>query len=375
MPTLSQLVRTEVKEGGAPRGRNHFRNQENNQPCIYSAESCGTCEFLGQMAVQRNISTVSTAVLYGSLSFSMAFLNKMLMSQYSFNYPYFILSCQMLLSVTVLELLRVYELLDLPRITPSAIKMFALPALFYSLHAILALAALEGLNIPMYGAVKRCTPLVNLILAAVYLKKTPPSPLVIISVLTITFGCLTAAFSDPDFNGVAYIVGGVSVVVQALYLTLVQQCGIKMSPVHILHLNSYISAVPFMILTVIRGELVAVLHYPHLTEVWFVSFMITVVGMGLLLNFSLFHCTVMTSALTTSIVGVIKSVLQTVIGFFAFGGISYHPVNVAGIILNLTGGVLYTYAKYKDQRNEHKQEDVEDDLVQEKVTAITTITN
>lgn len=48
------------------------------------------------------------------------------------------------------------------------------------------------MNIPMYGALKRCTPLVNLVLAVVYLKKPLPSPLLLTSVFVITFGCVIA---------------------------------------------------------------------------------------------------------------------------------------------------------------------------------------
>lgn len=70
---------------------------------------------------------------------------------------------------------------------------------------------------------------------------------------------------DPSFNGFAYMFGGVSVVLQAVYQTLVQQCGEnKLSPLHVLHLNSCISLVPFVILTFGKGELKAVLTYQYI---------------------------------------------------------------------------------------------------------------
>lgn len=49
-----------------------------------------------------------------------------------------------------------------------------------------------GMNIPMYGAVKRCTPLVNLILAVVILRRPFPSVMLITSILIITAGCFVA---------------------------------------------------------------------------------------------------------------------------------------------------------------------------------------
>ena len=43
-------------------------------------------------------------------------------------------------------------------------------SLSFALHSTLSLMALHGMNIPMYGALKRCTPLVNLIFSVTILK-------------------------------------------------------------------------------------------------------------------------------------------------------------------------------------------------------------
>ncbi|XP_042858259.1 UDP-galactose/UDP-glucose transporter 7-like [Penaeus japonicus] len=293
---------------------------------------------------------VAAAVLYGCLSLSMAFVNKAVLSQYRFNYPFFLMACQMLLTMCVLEALRASGRVSLPPLTVASVKAFLLPSLCYSMHATLSLLALEGMNIPMYGALKRCTPLVNLVLAVVYLKKPLPSPLLLTSVFVITFGCVIAGFSDPSFEGFAYAMGSLSVVTQATYLTLVQQCGEnQFSPLHILHLNSCISFTPFMLLTFALGEVDKVLDFKYLNDTRFLMVLLLLLLFGLSLNFSLFLCTMLNSALTTSIVGVIKSVLQTVIGFFVFGGIVFHPVNITGIILNTIGGFMYTYTKYKEE--------------------------
>lgn len=71
---------------------------------------------------------------------------------------------------------------------------------------------------------------------------------------------------------------------------------------------------------------------------------------GVLLNYSLFLCTEKNSALTTSLIGVLKSILQTVIGFFTFGGIEFNFLNIFGISLNMFGGILYTYIKYQEKK-------------------------
>lgn len=302
-----------------------------------------------------HVPALSSAVVYGAISLSIGFLNKAVVSEYEFNFPLFILGCQMMLTLCVLEILQLSGKFSLPVITFASIRMFALPSFCYSLHATLSLVALEGMNIPMYAAVKRCTPLVNLILSVTYLKKPVPSPMIISSVLIITVGCLIAGMSDPTFNAYAYMMGGMSVVLQGLYLTLVQQCGENnLSPIHVLHLHSYISVIPFFILTYSTGEISAMWSYRLQGELGFVGIFLLLLVMGLLLNFSLFLCTMLNSALTTSIVGVSKAFLGTIIGFYAFGGIPYHPVNIAGIVLNTIGGFVYTYAKYKEQRKQRR---------------------
>ena len=45
-------------------------------------------------------------------------------------------------------------------------------------------------------------------------------------------------------------------------------------------------------------------------------------------------------------VGVGKSILQTLLGFFMFGGVTFHPVNVIGHVMNIMGGIGYTLLKY-----------------------------
>ena len=59
------------------------------------------------------------------------------------------------------------------------------------------------------------------------------------------------------------------------------------------------------------------------------TFLLLVISANLL-TYSQFLCASVCSALTTSLVGVGKSVIQTIIGFFTFGGVHFHPLNVAG---------------------------------------------
>jgi hypothetical protein len=60
-------------------------------------------------------------------------------------------------------------------------------------------------------------------------------------------------------------------------------------------------------------------------------------------------CAAVCSALTTSMISVAKSVIQTVLGFFTFGGVKFHPLNITGLAMNIMGGIIYTYVKQKEK--------------------------
>ena len=82
----------------------------------------------------------------------------------------------------------------------------------------LSLIALHGMNIPMYGAIKRCTPLVNLVLSVMVLRKPFPSVLLTFSIGLITIGVLIAGLGDLTFDGHAYTMGTLSVFAQVGYI-------------------------------------------------------------------------------------------------------------------------------------------------------------
>jgi len=149
---------------------------------------------VADMASKQSSGIVGLAIafLYGSCSASMAFANKAVLTSYSFNYPFFLVTCQMAISIIVLELLRMTGRTSLVPFTLSRGRMFLAPSIFYAANCVFALRALGGMNIPMYGLIKRCIPVVILVLGVFILHKPLPSPSVCLSVAMITLGCIIA---------------------------------------------------------------------------------------------------------------------------------------------------------------------------------------
>lgn len=156
------------------------------------------------------------------------------------------------------------------------------------------------------------------------------------------------------FNLLGYSCGILSNVTQSIYLLLVQRAtNGKLSTVESLQLNS-INTFPFLIMfSVIQGEIQHVTVYPYYSHWSFIFTFVLAISLGCLLNYSLFLCTSLTSALTTSVVGGLKAMAQTALGIFTFGGVSHNAPTVVGIALSMSGGLTYIYAKYRENRKKH----------------------
>ena len=163
---------------------------------------------------------------------------------------------------------------------------------------------------------------------------------------------------DLTFDLNAYTFGIMSVFAQALYLTTVQSVGLQhdaFSAVDIMYLNSINCILPLTFCTTLSSEFTQVLEFPHLSSPRFLLIYLIVISMGCALNYAIFLCTVVTSALTTSVVGVIKSIAVVIVGLFTFGGLPLTVSGVFGIAMNTLGSGWYTYDKYRA-----KSEDKED---------------
>ena len=149
-------------------------------------------KFQESVNVKTSTKGLVIALVYGICSASMAFANKAVLSTYSYNYPVFLVTVQMIVTIVILEILRGVSITNLPGYTLDRGRTFFFPSLFYALNSVLSLSALSGMNIPMYGMLKRCGPLVVLLLGILLLGKGVPSRHICLSVAAVTLGCILA---------------------------------------------------------------------------------------------------------------------------------------------------------------------------------------
>lgn len=166
---------------------------------------------------------------------------------------------------------------------------------------------------------------------------------------------IITGYGDLSFNLKAYICGIGSNFSQALYLLLVQKrIEEHYSVMETLQLNCFNTLPLLLIAALVNGEITSVAQYPDLADAHFLFIFFMCVTVGMLLNYSLFLCTSLTSALTTSVVGGLKALVQTLIGLFTFGGVSYNLPTFLGISMNLVGGIAYIWARYSENSSKKK---------------------
>ena len=153
-----------------------------------------------------------SAISFFCLSTFMVFANKYLLITWEFDYPITLILAQSILTVSSLcmakKIVKINTEITLLSRNFNLVKYQAFTALFYSLHSITALKALSGLNIPMYATLKRCAPLVNLIIQCLFFNKTNDYQdnnyktkfLLNGSIVIMTVGAVIAGFGSLTFD-------------------------------------------------------------------------------------------------------------------------------------------------------------------------------
>lgn len=292
------------------------------------------------------------ALAYGIASMAMVFLNKAVLMQYSQSMT--LLTLQQLASTLLIHFSRVLGYTKARGFNIDTAKKLFLVSLFYNANVAFALASLKGVNIPMYIAIKRLTPL-SVLVAGFFSGKGRPTTQVTLSVVTTAAGVIVAALGDFSFDLFGYSMAFISVFFQTMYLVLVERSGAEdgLSSIEIMFYNSILS-LPFLLFLIIAtGEFPNSLSilFAKSTSVYFFVILLLSLVMGIVLNYTMFLCTIVNSALTTTIVGVLKGVGSTTLGFVVLGGVQVHALNVFGLVINTAGGVWYSCAKYQQKKN------------------------
>jgi len=89
--------------------------------------------------------------------------------------------------------------------------------------------------------------------------------------------------------------------------------------------------------------LIEVYYYEGWNDWQFCLLFVFAAVMGSVLNYAIFYCTTVNSALTTTVIGCLKNVLTTYIGMIFMPDYSFTWINFVGLNISIVGSLYYTY--------------------------------
>ncbi|KAA8493034.1 UDP-galactose/UDP-glucose transporter 7 [Porphyridium purpureum] len=319
----------------------------------------GSAEGGGAAAVRREVlQSLGVCFFYISMSSAMVFTNKALSYNYGFTMTNALLLMQMVFTIALLHFLRdICGLLSFNRFERDTALRIAPISVFYCLNGAFALVAVRELSVPSYTLVKRLAPMFSITLEFALLGKRS-KPRVLVALAVMLSGTLLAARADTRGTILGWSSGLVSCFLQGLYLTLVKKTGAEtgLNSFGVLYYHSLISLPILSVLVVLLGEMQPLLNYPQWTDMSFMIVLAWSLFMGVMLNYSLFLATELTSPTSTLVSGQVKAIGQTAIGMFTFGGAERNQAYIIGTLMNIGGGTGYGYSKYLDMKERADQQ-------------------
>ncbi|XP_029452901.1 solute carrier family 35 member D3 [Rhinatrema bivittatum] len=304
---------------------------------------------------------IAVAVAHGLFSGSLNILLKFLISRYRFT---FLTLVQCLTSATAalsLELLRRWGKVAVPAFGLSLARLFAGVTVLSALQSSLTLWSLRGLSLPMYVVFKRCLPLVTLLIGVLVLRDGRPSLGVLLAVLITSCGAALAGAGDLSGDPVGYVTGAMAVLVHAAYLVLIQKTSADSDhgPLTAQYAIA-VSATPLLVICSFASlDSINVWSFPSWKDPAMVCTFIACILIGCAMNFTTLHCTYINSAVTTSFVGVVKSIATITVGMVAFNDVEPTSLFIAGVVVNTLGSIIYCVAKYVETKRQSNYEDLE----------------
>ncbi|XP_058422798.1 solute carrier family 35 member D3 [Diceros bicornis minor] len=303
---------------------------------------------------------ISVAIAHGVFSGSLNILLKFLISRYQFSFLTLVQCLTSSAAALSLELLRRLGLVAVPPFGLSLARSFAGVAVLSTLQSSLTLWSLRGLSLPMYVVFKRCLPLVTMLIGVLVLKNGAPSPGVLAAVLITTCGAALAGAGDLSGDPVGYVTGVLAVLVHAAYLVLIQKASAdtEHGPLTAQYAVAVSSTPLLVVCSFASTDSIRAWAFPGWRDPAMVCIFVACVLIGCAMNFTTLHCTYINSAVTTSFVGVVKSIATITVGMVAFSDVAPTSLFIAGVVVNTLGSIIYCVAKFLETRKRSHYEDL-----------------
>lgn len=262
---------------------------------------------------------------------------------WKFDYPLVLVVLQLLLSTVVMYVVArpKLELRIAKSVLPlSIVNLFSISAGFMGT---------QGLNIPMFVALRRFTILFTVIVEYLLFRKRQSVP-TLSAVAIMISGALIASVTDLTFSAQGYAAVFINDLLQAAYLVIVKY--VKdldhLGTNGLLFYNSGISVLPLVLFCWVRGDFHEAMAYPYWGSLPFLTSLFSSTCLGLAVGHAIFLCTRVNEPLTTTVTGSIKNLLATMLGAIAFGDYIFNTANAAGLAVSAVGSLWYVVCKTQE---------------------------
>ncbi|KAM3842444.1 solute carrier family 35 member D3-like, partial [Diretmus argenteus] len=231
-----------------------------------------------------------------------------------------------------------------------------------TLQSTLTLWSLRGLSLPMYVVFKRCLPLATLSMTVCLLNNGLPSVGVTTAVLITTTGAALAGAGDLTGDPFGYVTGILAVIIHASFLVLIQKTGAdsEYGPLTAQYAVAIMATPVLLLVSFVSMDAVKMWTYAGWQNPTITGIFSLCIVMGCAMNFTTLHCTYINSAVTTSFVGVVKSIVTITVGMFAFNDVVPTQLFVAGVVVNTVGSITYCIVKYVEAKKKSMYEDMDE---------------
>lgn len=181
--------------------------------------------------------------------------------------------------------------------------------------------------------------------------------------------CSCAGAGDLTGDPFGYVTGVLAVIVHASYLVLIQKVSADSDygPLTAQYTIAVVASPVLFICSLVSMDAIDMWTYEGWKNPYITGIFCTCIFIGCAMNFTTLHCTYINSAVTTSFVGVVKSIATITVGMLAFSDVMPTNLFVAGVVVNTVGSITYCAVKYHEAKKKLAYQDMDESTKNEEL--------